>query len=376
MSISHISEKVRYLLWAKAAGRCEFNGCNKPLFRDDLTQVEMNFADVAHIIGDRSGGPRGDRELSKEYCNDVSNLMLMCLDHHRMIDAFYETCSEEILRQMKDVHEVRMLQLTSIVPDRTSQVVLYTCRIGIQTPKIDRKEAWLAMANDWYPATALPIELGGSKTEILDDEQEYWSTEEQLLDRQFQRRIIPVIEDAEERYHFSIFAMAPQPLLIKLGTLFSDIHPAEVYQFHREPQSWRWQSDPDNFDFSIVESTTTHGDVAVVLSLSASITSDRIQKSSIEEPYSLWGIEIPKPSNDFLIGKGQLRLFRERFRSLLDRIKARHGQNALIHLYPAVPLSVAIEIGRVWQPKVDLPMTIYDQNRKRDGFIKTITIGG
>lgn len=72
MSVSEIPEKVRALLWAKSAGRCEFDNCNEPLWRDSVTQIEMNFAEVAHIIGDRPNGPRGNQILSQEYCNDES----------------------------------------------------------------------------------------------------------------------------------------------------------------------------------------------------------------------------------------------------------------------------------------------------------------
>ena len=48
MSISDVPEKVRVLLWAKSAGRCEFDSCNETLWRASLTQIEKNFAEVAH----------------------------------------------------------------------------------------------------------------------------------------------------------------------------------------------------------------------------------------------------------------------------------------------------------------------------------------
>jgi hypothetical protein len=38
-----------------------------------------------------------------------------------------------------------------------------------------------------------------------------------------------------EMNHFSVFALAAQPLLIRLGALLGDIVRAEVYQLHREP---------------------------------------------------------------------------------------------------------------------------------------------
>ena len=61
-------------------------------------------------------------------------------------------------------------------------------------------------------------------------------------------------------------------------------------------------------------------------------------------------------------------------RSLFDRIKAEHGEDAVLHVFPAMPASLAVELGRVWMPKSDLAMTIYDNNRAA-GFVPTITIG-
>ncbi|BAU38749.1 hypothetical protein APT_01667 [Acetobacter pasteurianus NBRC 101655] len=66
--------------------------------------------------------------------------------------------------------------------------------------------------------------------------------------------------------------------------------------------------------------------------------------------------------------------FKHQLRRLLDRIKAVHGENAVINVFPALPNSAAVEVGRVWMPKADLPMQIYDQNRAVGGFIPTLKI--
>jgi hypothetical protein len=94
------------------------------------------------------------------------------------------------------------------------------------------------------------------------------------------------------------------------------------------------------------------------------------------QPYSEWRFSVAQPHNDFLKSQLQLESFRVDFRSLLNEIKLAHGQDAEIHVFPAVPVSVAIEIGRVRQPKADLPFIIYDQNTRAGGFVRTITIGG
>lgn len=38
MSKTNIPQKVMRLLWLRAAGRCEFEGCNKILYEGDITK--------------------------------------------------------------------------------------------------------------------------------------------------------------------------------------------------------------------------------------------------------------------------------------------------------------------------------------------------
>ncbi|MCD6216470.1 SAVED domain-containing protein [bacterium] len=49
-------------------------------------------------------------------------------------------------------------------------------------------------------------------------------------------------------------------------------------------------------------------------------------------------------------------------------MKATHGHDSILHIFPAVPVAIAFEIGRVWMPKADLALRIYDENRKICGF--------
>ena len=375
MSETKIPEKVRYLLWAKSAGRCEFDGCNKPLWRDGLTQIEMNFSDVAHIIGDQPKGPRGHAILSEKYRSDVNNIMLMCLDHHRMIDQIVKNYSEETLRKMKIQHEEQVEILTSLTPDKTSNVIIYQGRIGGKQPKIELRDAWLAMLPEWYPASHLPIELGFENSSFEDIEEEYWRIEETNLDRQFKEKVKPYLTSSNERNHFSVFAIAPQPLLIKLGALLTDLYSADIYQLHREPATWKWQSGPEKFDFIVKEPLTDQPIVVLKLAISATIDSNRIKQVLSGQSYSEWEITVSQPGNDLLKSKEQLQIFRQEFRKLLDKIKSKHGEKAIIHVFPAVPVSLAVEIGRIRQPKADLPFVVYDQNNKMGGFTQALMIG-
>ena len=39
-----------------------------------------------------------------------------------------------------------------------------------------------------------------------------------------------------------------------------------------------------------------------------------------------------------------------------------------------MPVSATVELGRVWMPKADLNLKIYDENRELGGFVHALTI--
>lgn len=55
MSKTKIPIKDRRELWFRAAGRCEFKGCNEPLDRHGITMDTCDCSECAHIIADSMG---------------------------------------------------------------------------------------------------------------------------------------------------------------------------------------------------------------------------------------------------------------------------------------------------------------------------------
>jgi hypothetical protein len=111
------------------------------------------------------------------------------------------------------------------------------------------------------------------------------------------------------------------------------------------------------------------------LSLSATITDDRIHKALGSEA-TIWGLTIASPDQDFLRSRAQLDAFNRTIRPLMDRIKARHGQTSVLNVFPAAPVAIAVELGRIRQPKADLAWRVYDQVAERGGFIHALDIPG
>jgi hypothetical protein len=372
MSVSYIPESVKLRLWGKSGGRCEYDGCNEPLWLDTLTQAEYNSAYIAHIVADKPSGPRGHATLSETLKADFSNLMLLCDKHHRMIDvADVDGHPVELLRSMKERHEQRIELVTSLGPDRQSHVILYGANIGAHSSPLSLAKAARAMLPDRYPADPHPITLGVVNSGLEDHTDGYWSAESAQLRRAISLQVKPRVAQGAIQ-HFSVFALAPQPLLILLGHLLCDISAAQVYQLHREPPDWRWQQDPDGFQYELTEPDRIAGPPALVFSLSATIDNGRIE--AVLPGATIWKLSSPVPNNDFLKGNGQARLFREHVRRVLDRIKASHGEQAVLHVFPAMPVALAVEFGRVIMPKADLRMQIYDQNRALGGFVPALAL--
>lgn len=373
----NIPEKVKLLVWAKSAGRCEI--CNTPIYEDPMTFEQVNVGDHAHIIGSSPDGPRGDKKLSPELATDPANIILLCKTHHKKIDTqeFIEKYSPDLLRELKRQHEERIEFVTSIGADNKSHILLYGAKIGnIQNP-LDFNQVSRGMFPDKYPAEKHPISIQIVGSEMHDEQADYWNVERINLQQKFTRLVKERIERSEIT-HLSVFALAPIPLLIELGTLLTDKTAVDTYQLLREPKGWKWQTNINNDKFEYLISHTQSSStktIAIILSLSGTIA-DKDVRDILGDDVAIWNVTIEDVNNDFMKSKEQLSLFRKTFRKLLDSVKEKNGRDSVIHLFPAIPISVAIEIGRVWMPKADLPIVIYDRNRAKNlSFVKTFRIG-
>lgn len=356
-------------LWVASGGRCEYDGCNKQLWKDSLTARQMNTAYIAHIISAKPDGPRGNKLLSPKLETELSNLMLLCDECHRRIDK--EQIAEhtvERLTRMKKSHESRIVLATSISPEKKSRILLFGARIGANNPILNYSEAAGAIFPDWYPASDHAVELGLGNALHEDHTKEYWDFQASQLEMAFNKDVRHYLGE-----HLSVFGLAPMPLLIKLGSLLGDIQSVEVYQRHREPATWKWLHGSEEDQFASIQEPGHFDGVPVLnLSLSANITDDRIYAVTGHDT-SIWRIQVPHPHNDYLKSRKQLSQIREVFRIAFERIRTQHG-NKEIHVFSAMPVAAAVELGRIRMPKADPKLVLYDQNHKQQGFFRTLTI--
>ncbi|QOJ00846.1 MAG: SAVED domain-containing protein [Phycisphaeraceae bacterium] len=372
----HIKDSVSNMLWGRAAGRCQFDGCNRLLSRSPVTQESVNIAERAHIWSFSDDGPRGNEGADDESLNDLGNLMLVCHDCHRKMDNKKDggRYTVELLQSWKTSHEHRVEVVTGINPSKRSHVLMYGANVGDQAAPLDFHLACTAMFPNRYPAEAQPIRLGMVNSAWRDRDAEFWKIEATNLDRQFSDSVSSPLARGLIS-HLSVFAFAPQALLMRLGASLTDIPDIDVFQLRREPRGWQWATSAPSADVIIDRPTTPAGPAALVVGVSATIVPDRIRRV-LGRDTALWTVRVPSPHNDWLCSRDQLRALRRAFRQVFDEIKAAHGQAATIHVFPAMPIAAAVEFGRVRMPKADAPMLIYDQVNERAGFVPAITLGG
>lgn len=367
----YITREVERELWARAAGRCQFGGCNNILFRSPLTQEPVNIAQKAHIYSFSEKGPRGWGPFrNKAEINDISNLLLACHACHKTIDQNAERYPGELLLKWKKEHEHRIAVVTGVNPDKRSHVILYGANIGAQNSPLQPEAAKDALFPEWYPAEERTTDLS-MNWEGHDHEDDFWRIESKNLNDAFDRRIKPLVDEGS---HLSVFGLAPMPLLTLFGSLLTDKANVQVYQLHREPKiTWQWLEDPSDFSFLLHRPVSSEGKPALVLSLSDSIAHDRIT-DVLGPDLAIWELTIDRPHNDFLKSKGQLSQFRQTLRQLFVEIGKAHGKATPITIFPAMPVACAVELGRVRMPKADNPWIIYDQNNRQKKFLCALEI--
>ncbi|ERJ57348.1 HNH endonuclease [Sphingobacterium paucimobilis] len=360
----------KYLIWIRSAGRCQYIGCNKELHTDILTKKRFNQSYIAHIVADQPNGPRGDVIRSPQLADDIDNLMLLCDSHHRLIDKIeVDAHSEPILLAMKRDHELRIQNVTSIHPDRKSFIVSYNANIGANTPNVSYLYVSNFLLPDYFPAQDSSIELGVVNSLNKDSDPDFWEIEIKNLKQKFDRFLLPRIKSGEIN-HISLFGFAPIPLLIHLGVLLNDILIVDVRQKRRVPDTWAFDSEIET-DYIYEEKIRNANLIALKIELSGDITDDRIEKV-MGNDVSIYSVRIADPHNDFVKSRKQIKDFGNKLKYVLNDLKKKYGQDMIIHLFPAMPVALAVEFGRVWMPKADMTVKIYDQNAALGGFCEAL----
>lgn len=368
-----IKDLTRLLLFVRAGGRCEFDGHNHYLLEHPVTLTPGNFAQMAHIVAFKEDGPRGKFALRPTYINDVSNLMLLCPQCHKLIDDHPDKYPVTVLAKYKEAHEDRILHVTGLGPDRKTTVVQLKARIAGQAIAIPVAQVTNAVAPR-YPTDAKGhlIDL----TAINSEGKAFIEEASRCIKQKIERLYEPGM-DVHETRHISLFALAPIPLLIYLGSQLSNKVPVDVYQRHRDTEDWAWKDSgtPAEYRFDKIREGTGQGCIALILSLSGKIKPEALP-SSIDETFTIYELTLAnmEPNPTYLRQRNDLTRFKDAYQAALRTIARECDRCNAIHLFPAIPAPVAVFCGREILPKVDPKLVVYDYDKRHGGFTPIIEV--
>lgn len=361
-------------LWTKAGARCEFPGCNKYLWRDDLTQSEANFGQNAHVVARSLGGPRGGNSLPLSERNKAENLMLLCLDHHKLIDSKEHRAEypDELLYRYKQEHEERVFYFTGHNGARTHLIRVKAKIAGeaVEIPNHQIRDAVVPM----YPLDNNGTEI--NLTELPDiEDPAYWNMGVRMIDQQIEPLYAPAIGRLPHA-HYSVFALGSIPLLVYLGHKLSNKITTELFQRHRDTQDWKWKSEGDivNFETHCLQQTES-GDVALILSLSGKIALSDLPED-VRTNYTVYEIIVSDTDpNPMLFGRRESLLnFQNQYQAFIRGLKNTHGKIDSLSLFPAIPAPIAVACGRDLLKKIDPSLKVFDNNKKNGGFSHVLTV--
>ena len=374
MSRKQIPERIRFQLVARAAGRCEYPGCNKVLYEDELTKGPGNISNYAHIIPYKENGPRGAETIHERPADvdTLDNLILLCWDHHKEIDTMPvpPKYSASELRKHKRDHERRIALVTSIKPECKSYIVSYTAYIAQGVTSISEDAARLALLPHYYPAQRDIIELSPSLPNKPQDNAWY---EEAVIDlkSKYNEFILRRLNGCKST-HFSVFAIAPMPLLIQLGSLLNDTSNAMVYQKQRDA-GWLWDDNAPDRTFSILPPAETECKKPVLMLMLTQEVDDILVKQALGEDVAIWKITSDYHGFDCILKNKHLIDFKSVARCALNDIARHYPNEDELHIFPIMPASACVEFGRIRTANHN-PWVVYEKRRDTINFVKTISI--
>jgi|GEM_PF-4754733 len=360
-----IPKKVLLSLWSRAAGRCEL--CGKELDVAHAFDELGNFAQVAHINAYSPGGPRYKAGMTEDELNGIDNLMLLCHEHHKMVDDNADDYPEEVLKRRKADWEGSIAGFVEGLAPSRALVATMLLPAGGMSSHVTPAELNAALhgeglyavnlkAFDFAKGVALPCRL-------------------QEAGRQIERRMA-AFEDSydDQTMPVAVFALAPQPLLIKLGSLLGGMREVRVFQPSRVGQGWAWPEGGNPIDFSarqIGDGQPDSSRASLVVSLSGVVNMRTVV--DIPDGTPVYELTTTSPGTENVTCEETVRTFVKEATSLIDGIHESFPGVRELHVYPAMSASLAVALGTALRFNL---ISNYVVHEKADGtFGETLCIG-
>lgn len=129
------SQKTLKVLFALSGNQCAHPECTNTLIELATEQSDVLVtAHICHIYAISTDGPRGKAGLTQTELNSPENLILLCRNHHAVVDGQHESFPANMLKEWKQLHEAEMqnrlsANLQDVQPDVISHFYFPTALV-------------------------------------------------------------------------------------------------------------------------------------------------------------------------------------------------------------------------------------------------------
>ena len=352
------------LLWAVAAGHCEL--CGSDVTTNLLSPRRGKYGQVAHIEAYSPGGARYNKAQSIYDCNSIDNLMLLCADCHKKIDENPSEYGVDFLKSRKRHFESSVRRAVASVGPTSSDIILLAQPIGEKENSI--------LERDWERALIDAGLNAGQARQLNASAHVPCGCGPDTL-RALEKRIKMYYElvHHDKSRRTGVFAIAPQPVLIGLGTLLSDVSGVDIYQKRRDGDGWSWATEGPQNSFECTLLREGSGDCAIVVSVSGSVPPESYVDALPDSVEAVYELRALRPGQTAMLLKSDLDRFKEAAIAALFRIHEGHPDARSLHVLPAMPVSACVSFGMAWNSRLIPELVLYEKENAR--FSRAVSIG-
>jgi len=351
-----MKERDIHKLIADSGGRCNYPSCGERLIFEYEDGTFVKLLKLCHIIGESPRGPRGDPTKSELMAQDPENIILLCGRHHDIVDNNEREYPVVRLKQMKNNHIKWVNERLDGLKEAVWTLIIHSGNVtGTGAPQLDKELIY----QDFYGTHII------AETEEIIIDEFLTKTKNWLKANIKQEDWWQNFKEQDNKpKKFLICSINFIPLVIQLGYLIHDTFSTEIYQFHREENTWKWEvlneteqdffliAAPDIEDLNIQE-------IALSISVSGTVNDDDIIES-VGSSIKIIRISVNEPDRTWLKYKEQLINFQKRFISLIDQSVQQYTNLKEIHLFYAGPTPIAFIIGSSINPTIHPQFILYN----------------
>ncbi|GAA1412656.1 hypothetical protein AUR04nite_09810 [Glutamicibacter uratoxydans] len=336
---------------------------------------------IAHIVAAENGpkAPRGDSGLDASQRAKEENLLLLCHDCHLKIDSplYVSKYTVQFLTEKKDQHERWVREVTDFARLRPAIVIRMAASVRGTLSPPTKEQIGEALRGAGLTGMHADSRTGMFDITLDADESSRWTwaAARERIDRQIARAREAIA--AGDSSVFAVFAMAPIPMLIHLGSELDD--KTETILFRRSrtdgPEAWTWNensTEPAAFKITSTDRDTDASDVVVFVDVTAEITSARTPSELAAAPSVRMSVD-GHPSVDAIATRADLASFAKTWRETLSLVEQKWPSAKRLHILAAVPAPAAVEMGRSRMRAVHPDFVLYQyQENKFDEKVMVV----